>query len=113
MRQLRQDWDPVYDRLLNHLQQRLTGTRAIREFVRILSLHRQYPTEAVTAAVKQALACGSAHLDNVTLCLHQALSPETLPLQLDLSAQPLLAQVGQEPVDLSVYDLLLQEAIHA
>jgi transposase len=112
MRQLRQDWDPVYDRLLNHLQQRLTGTRAIREFVRILSLHRQYPAEAVTAAVKQALACGSAHLDNVTLCLHQALTPETLPPQLDLSAQPMLAQVGQEPVDLTVYDRLLQEDVH-
>lgn len=112
MRQLRQDWDPVYDKLLPHLQQRLSGTRAIREFVRILSLHRQYPAAAVTAAVKQALVCGSAHLDNVTLCLHQMLSPETLPPQLDLSAQPVLAQVGQEPVDLTVYDRLLQEDAH-
>jgi len=112
MRQLRQDWDPVYDKLLPHLQQRLAGTRAIREFVRILSLHRHYPTEAVTAAVKQALACGSAHLDNVKLCLHQTLTPEPIPAQLDLSAQPALAQVGQEPVDLTVYDQLLQEDAH-
>jgi len=112
MRQLRQDWDPVYDKLLPHLQQRLPGTRAIREFVRILSLHRQYPTEAVTAAVKQALTCGSAQLDNVKLCLHQTLTPETVPAQLDLSTQPALAQVGQEPVDLTVYDRLLQENAH-
>ncbi len=112
MRQLRQSWDPIYDDLLAHLQQRLTSARAIREFVRILSLHRCYPPEAVTDAVKQALGCGSAHLDNVTLCLHQALIPETLPPQLDLSAQPALAEVGQQPIDLAVYDQLLQGGSH-
>ncbi len=107
MRQLRQSWDPIYEDLLAHLQQRLTATRAIREFVRILSLHRRYPPDAVTAAVKQALACGSAHLDAVTLCLHQALAPDTLPPQLDLSSQPTLAQIGRQPVDLTPYDQLL------
>ncbi|MCP4541482.1 MAG: IS21 family transposase, partial [Chloroflexi bacterium] len=78
----------------------------------ILSLHRCYPPDAVTAAVKQALECGSAHLANVTLCLHQALMPETLPPQLDLSTQPTLAEVGQQPVDLAVYDQLLQRGSH-
>jgi transposase len=112
MRQLRQSWDPIYEQLLAHLQQRLPGSRAIREFVRILSLHRGYPPDAVTAAVKQALACGSAHLDNVTLCLHQALSPATVPPQLDLSAHPVLAQVGHQPVDLTVYDQLLGGGSH-
>ena len=112
MRQLRQRWDPVYDDLLAHLHQRLTGPRAIREFVRILSLHRCYPAEAVTEAVKQALACGSAQLDYVTLCLHQALMPESLPPQLDLSTQPALADVGQQPIDLTVYDQLLQGEPH-
>jgi transposase len=112
MRQLRQSWDPIYDDLLDHLQHRLSGSRAIREFVRILSLHRCYPPEAVTAAVRQALACGSAHLDNVTLCLHQTLRPD-LPLpQLDLSAQPALAQLGHQPVDLTVYDQLLRGGSH-
>jgi transposase len=112
MRQLRQNWDPIYDDLLAHLQQRLTSVRAIREFVRILSLHRSYPPDEVTAAVKQALAGGSAHLDTVTLCLHQALMSDVLPPQLDLSAQPTLAQVGQEPVDLAVYDQLLRGGQH-
>nr|MBN1229867.1 IS21 family transposase [Anaerolineae bacterium] len=112
MRQLRQHWDPVYEQLLTHLQQRLTSTRAIREFVRILSLHRTYPPEAVTAAVHRALACGSAHLDNVTLCLHQALNPDCLPPQLDLSAQPALAQLGQQPIDLTVYDQFLWGETH-
>lgn len=112
MRQLRQTWDRVYDDLLVHLQQRLPGTRAIREFVRILSLHRRYPAEAVTAAVQQALACGSAHLDSVTLCLHQALCPETLPCQLDLSHHPTLAEMGHEPLDLAAYDQLLSGGQH-
>jgi hypothetical protein len=102
MRHLRQSWDPIYDDRLHHLQQRLPGSRAIREFVRILSLHRDYPPAAVTAAVNQARACGSAHLDNVTLCWHQALRPATVPPQLDLSAHPVLAQVGHQPVDLTV-----------
>ena len=108
MRQLRASWEPVYDELLTHLQQRLSGSRAIREFVRILSLHRCYPPDAVTAAVRQALSCGSAHLDNVTLCLHQALFPEVAPPQLDLSTQPALAEMGQQPIDLALYDQLLQ-----
>jgi hypothetical protein len=43
MRQLRASWEPVYDELLAHLQDRLSSSRAIREFVRILSLHRCYP----------------------------------------------------------------------
>ena len=54
MRQLRANWEPVYDDLLAHLQDRLSSSRAIREFVRILSLHRCYPPDAVTAAVQQA-----------------------------------------------------------
>lgn len=112
MRQLRQTWDRVYDDLLAHLQQQLPGTRAIREFVRILSLQRSYPAETVTAAVKQALACGSAHLDSVTLCLHQDLCPEVLPCQLDLSNHPTLAEVGHEPLDLAAYDQLLSGGRH-
>jgi len=112
IRQLRQSWDPIYDALLAHLQQRLTGPRAIREFVRILSLHRCYPPDAVTEAVKQALTAGSAQLDHVTLCLHQILMPETLPPQLDLSTQPGLAEVGHQPLDLTLYDQLLQGASH-
>lgn len=112
MRQLRQQWDAVYDKLLTHLQQRLPGTRAIREFVRILSLQRVYPPDEVTAAVTQALQCGCAHLDSVTLCLHQGLTPEMLPAQLDLSDHPTLAQVGHEPVNLTIYDQLLQGGRH-
>jgi len=112
MRQLRANWEPVYDDLLAHLQGRLSSSRAIREFVRILSLPRCYPPDAVTAAVQQALNGGSAQLDNVTLCLHQALLPEVVLPQLDLSTQPALAEVGQQPVDLAVYDQLLAGGQH-
>jgi hypothetical protein len=58
------------------------------------------------------LSCGSAHLDNVTLCLHQALTPEVVPPQLDLSTQPALAEMGQQPIDLAVYDHLLRDGQH-
>jgi len=108
IRQWRETWDPVYETLLAHLQTRLPVQRAIREFIRVLNLHRHYPPAVVTEAVRQALACGCAHLDSVTLCLHQQEQPVFTPPQLDLSAHPDLAAVGQQPVDLLVYDRLLQ-----
>jgi hypothetical protein len=108
IRQWREQWDPIYETLLEHLQARLNSQRAIREFIRILKLHRQYPSEEVTSAVKLALQCGCAHLDSVRLCLHQENEVEIIPAQLDLSAHPTLAQVGQEPIDLAAYDHLLR-----
>jgi transposase len=107
IRQWRETWDPVYETLLAHLQVRLPSQRAIREFIRILTLHRHYPPQAVTEAVRQALACGCAHLDSVTLCLHQHEEVPFTPGQLDLSNRPVLANVGHQPLDLLAYDRLL------
>jgi hypothetical protein len=46
------------------------------------------------------------------LCLHQALVPDVVPPQLDLSTQPTLAEIGHQPIDLAVYDYLLRDGQH-
>jgi hypothetical protein len=73
----------------------------------VLQLHRHYPADLVEQAVSQALTYQCAHADGVELCLRQLLHPEPAPLSLDLSHQPHLQQVGQQPLSLSRYNQLL------
>lgn len=111
IRRWRKRWPPVYEQLLARLRGQWPDGRGIREFVRVLKLHGDHPTELVEQAVKQALAYGCAHADGVALCLNQLLHPEApLPsLDLSLSAeQPAWATVGTQSPDLSRYDRLLE-----
>ena len=43
----------------------------MREFLRILALHKDHPAGRMTQAIQAALALGAVHLDGVQLCLHQ------------------------------------------
>jgi transposase len=106
MRRWRKHWPQVYDRLLEELRQRLPEGRGIREFVSVLKLHQEYPTEQVEKAVCQALAMGAAHLDGVRLCLRQLQGVPPAPIVLDL-AHSELAAVGSQPIYLEQYDQLL------
>ena len=85
LRWWRSGWPPAYEQLLARLQAKAADGQAIREFVRILDLHRQYPASAVAAAIEQALAYGCIHADGVELCLRQHLQPEAPPPPLDLT----------------------------
>jgi transposase len=107
IRQWRKHWPKDYDRLLEALRQCWPGGRGVREFIAILKLHQAYPAELIERAVQQALELGAAHLDGVLLSLNQLLSVEKLPNKLDLSQQPHLAALGNQPVDLSQYNQLL------
>ena len=80
----------------------------MREFVRILRLHQDHPAWAVEQAVQQAVEIGCTHYDGVWLCLRQILQPEAMPVSLDALAFPQLAAIGQQPVDLAIYDRLLE-----
>jgi transposase len=110
LRQWRAEWSPVFEELLAHLQAHRPEGAGIPEFVRILKLHRDHPAALIEQAVTQALAWGCAHLDGVTLCLHQLQHPETLPVALDLGRHPQLAAIGQAPVNLRAYEALLEGA---
>jgi len=107
IRRWRETWPPVYETLLSHLREQWPDGRGVREFVRILNLHREHPVERVQQAVEQALAYGCPHADGVMLCLRQLTASEPLVLSLDLSDHPELLAVATEAPDLACYDQLL------
>jgi len=107
LRQWRKRWPADYERLLKDLQKRWPDGRGVREFVSILKLHRQYPEEQVVQAIHQAIELGAAHLDGVQLCLRELFNSPTQPKALNMEERPLLAELGQQPIDLKQYDQLL------
>jgi transposase len=107
LRQWRKRWPADYERLLEELQKRWPDGRGVREFVSILKLHRQYPEEQVVQAIHKAIALGATHLDGVQLCLRELFNPANQPQALNMEERPLLAELGQQPIDLQQYDQLL------
>ncbi|HEY76480.1 MAG TPA: hypothetical protein G4O00_09910 [Thermoflexia bacterium] len=93
--------------MLAHLREKWPDGRGVREFVRILKLHRDHPADLIAQAVSQALEYGCAHADGVLLCLRQLTSPDPSPSSLDLSRWPQLVGVGSRPPDLEAYNRLL------
>jgi len=108
IRRWREEWPPVYESLLQRLQEQRLNSQGVREFVRVLKLHRDHPAKLVARAVEQALAYGCAHADGVELCLHQLSNPEAPVPSLNLVDQPSWASVGEQPPDLNCYDQLLE-----
>jgi hypothetical protein len=82
--------------------------RGIQEFVRILHLQKDYPSELIEQAIDQALALKCAHLDGVLHCLRQLTDVKEPTASLDLSDRPELDKVGNQPEDLSRYERLLK-----
>jgi transposase len=107
MKRWRERWPPVYETLLEQLREKWPEGRGVREFIRILRLHREYKADLIEKAVRQALDIGCAHFDGVSLCLRRIDQPEEMPGLLDLQEFPGLIEVGKQPVDLGVYDQLL------
>lgn len=107
VRRWRAAWPPAYERLLAELRQRWPEGRGVREFIAILKLHSEYPAAYVEQAVGHAVELGASHLDGVRLCLRQLLEDRQLLPSLNLTEQPTLAGVGQQPVNLQQYDQLL------
>jgi transposase len=107
IRQWRSSWPAVYEQLLSELQHRQPEGAGVRQFIQVLQLHRHYPAELVEQAVSQALAHHCPHPDGVQLCLRQLARPEPTPASLDLSDQPKLVGIGQQPLRLEHYNHLL------
>lgn len=107
LRYWRKHWPKDYDRLLEALRTRLPDGRGVKEFIAILKLHQEHPTDQVEQAVHAALELGAASLDGVTLCLRQLLcaQPESHPLEFERFAS--LAVFGNQPVNLQQYDRLV------
>lgn len=110
IRRWRRGWSPVYEELLTELQAKWPNGRGVREFVRILSLHRDHPVDQITQAIEQAMTYGCVHADGVMLCLHQLAQPDLPIASLELDQWPQLKTVGQQAPDLRRYDQLLERA---
>jgi transposase len=106
LRRWRETWPPVYERLLARLQAQHGEGHSVREFVRVLKLHENYPAELVEQAVTQALLYGCFHADGIELCLRQLQRPEPVAPSLNLASQPRLRSELERP-DLRCYEQLL------
>jgi hypothetical protein len=107
VRRWRKSWPRDYERLLEKMRERWPEGRGVREFIAILKLHQAYSAEQIEQAVRMTLELGATHFDGVQLCLRQLHEPAPKPSPLDLSDQPHLAQIGNQPVNLQQYDQLL------
>ena len=47
----RESWSSVYERLLEHLRRKWPDGKGVREFIRILKLHSDYPADLIAQAV--------------------------------------------------------------
>ena len=109
IRRGREGWAPVYGQRLARLRADGQDGHGVNEFVRILRLPRKHPREPIAEAMRLSLEYGCAHADGVALCLHQLQHAMPPVPALDLTAQPRLAPVGTQPVDLHCYDQRLKE----
>ena len=112
IRQWRSNWPAVYEQLLADMQRRQPDGAGVRQFIKVLQLHRHHPARLIEQAVTQALEHHCPHLDGVQLCLRQLWQPDPSPTTLDLSDQPRLAAVGHQPLHLERYDQLLKGGPH-
>jgi transposase len=108
IRRWRQQWPPVYKRFLVRLREQNRNSQSIREFVRVLKLHAEYPAKMVAQAVEQALHYGCVHADGVELCLRQLSNPAAAIPSLNLAELPSWAVVGEQAPNLNCYDQLLE-----
>jgi hypothetical protein len=87
----------------------------VREFVQILYLHRQHSVEELTAAIEKAIDHRCAHtsaalstsLDGVKLWLTQLNQPDPTFSAADLGHNHQLQGIGQQPLQLAMYDSLV------
>ncbi len=108
LRQWRASWPPVYETLLSTLRRQTPSeSQAIRSFLEILHWHAQHDATLLEQAVEQALQEGLSSPTGVRFCLNRLLDPTPVVAPLDLSAQPDLAPIGQQPLSLAQYDQLL------
>ena len=108
MRQWRESWPPVYERMLAALRQQQTSeSQALRIFIQILQLHQDNSPEQVETAVEQALNEGLLSLSGVRFCLNRILDPTPEVAALDLSTRPHLAAIGRQAAPLTRYDQFL------
>jgi len=111
LRQWKANWPASYHRLLAQLREQWPDGRGVKEFIRILHLHQQYPAAQMEQAIEQALCFGCPHLDGVKHCLAYLQSEPGVQVCLDLSDKPHLAALGSQAIDLTCYEQLITKGV--
>lgn len=106
VRRWREQWPPIYERLLAKLQENPPDGRGVKEFIAVLQLHLIHPPALIEEAITQAVFQNIPHLDGVKLCLNRLLDTEQPPPPLAADQRPYLT-VSQQAVDVGQYDALL------
>jgi hypothetical protein len=106
VRRWREQWPPIYERLLTKLQENRPDGRGVKEFIAVLQLHLTHPPALLEEAITQAVFQNIPHLDGVKLCLNRLLDTEQPPPPLTADQRPYLA-ASQQAVDVGQYDILL------
>ncbi len=70
-------------------------------------LHRQYSSNEMEAAIAAALTHHCAHLDGVQLWLTQLSRPDPTFTTIDLAQKPQLHGIGEQPLQVGMYDSLV------
>jgi hypothetical protein len=107
IRRWRKTWPPVYETLLGTLQERWPDGRGLREFIAILKLHREHPTQEVEQAIRACLKHGTPYLDSIRLQLRCKREAKPLANPLDPADCPQRGSIGEQPVRLGQYNRLL------
>lgn len=92
---------PAYETYRHRLKQRHEDSKGIKEYIRVLMLLKDHPTDDVTSAVEKALSYGIYSCDGVINFLYQVHQPELEPLCLPVNSPPVL------PNKVDQFDLLL------
>jgi len=107
IRQWRPSWPAAYETMLSILRKRLGDNKGTRDFVRILQLHKDHPSEEVNRAVEQALEYSSYSHDAVKhLLSSQRTQPQNI-IPLDPDLIPGITDRCVAGSDLNRYDMLL------
>jgi len=96
----------IYGRVYNQLIARYPTGEGLKMFVELLCLHRKWTDEAMEAALKNAFAHGTVHLDGVIYWLNRAQRTEIEISAADLSNRAHLAEIGTQTVSAAHYDQL-------
>lgn len=103
------DLAPVYERFRRGLCDR-DPDRGNRDFVRVLELCLEHPTDLVTGAVERAVGYGAYSVAAVQQLLAQQLVPSVSHGRLDLSGRPELSSLSIPDISTSLYNALLEGA---
>lgn len=93
---------PAYEVYRQRLKQIREGSRGIKEYIRILMLLKDHPTDDVTTAVEKALSCDIYSYDGVVNFLDQIHQVEMEPACLRVNSPPVT------PNKVDQFDLLLR-----